>query len=65
MTNAQLYRVKNPLWAKEFTLDQIRQINRLEDCEASKQELEEILQPNLERREIRRKVNKIRERKEK
>ena len=65
MTNAQLYRAKNPLWAKEFTLDQIKQINRLEDCEASEQELEEILQPRLERREIRRKVNKIRERKEK
>lgn len=62
MTNAQLYRAKNPLWAKEFTSDQIRQINRLEDCEASEQELEEILQPHLERREIRRKVNKIRER---
>ena len=65
MTPAQLYIADNQLWAKEFTLDQIRQINRLEDCEASEQELEEILQPRLERREIRRKVNKIRERKEK
>ena len=62
MTPAQLYLAGNPLWAKEFTIDQMRQINRLDKYQASEQELEEILQPHLERREIRRKVNKIRER---